>query len=116
MDIEINSEGPYTIFAPKNEAMEKFLEDNNWTTINEVPVATLTLLVQFHISKRDVKISDLTKGKYVPTLYRERELFIDIKNADLPFLILGVTKANVINKDFEQSNGLINKIDGVLSL
>ena len=116
MDIEINSDGPYTIFAPKNEAIENFLEKNNWSNINEVPLQTLTLLVQFHISKRDVKISELKKGKYVPTLYKERELFIDINNPDAPFLILGITKANVINKDYEQNNGMINKIDGVLSL
>ena len=79
-------------------------------------MSTLNLLVQFHISKRDVKISDLTKGKYVPTLYKERELFIDVDDPDAPFLILGITKANVIDKDYEQSNGTINKIDGVLSL
>jgi len=77
---------------------------------------TLTLIVQFHISKRDVKISDLTKGKYVPILYKERELFIDIDNPAEPFLILGITKANVTDKDFEQNNGMINKIDDVLSL
>ena len=116
MDVEINSDGPYTIFAPKNEAIENFLERNNWTAIKDVPLSTLTLLVQFHISKTDVKISDLKKGKYVPILYKERELFIDIDNPDAPFLILGITKANVINKDYEQNNGMINKIDDVLSL
>jgi len=116
MDVQINSEGPYTIFAPKNEAIENFLEKNNWTSIDDLSVATLTLLVQFHISKSEVKISELKKGKYVPTLYKERELFIAIDNPDAPFLILGITKANVINKDYEQTNGMVNKIDGVLSL
>ena len=116
MDIEIDGNGPYTVFAPDNNAMEKFLKKNNWKKIQDIPVSTLTLMVQFHISKRDVKIADLNKGKYVPILYKERELFIDIDNPSEPFLILGITKANVLNKDNAQRNGMVNKIDNVLSL
>ena len=116
MDVEINGNGPYTVFAPDNNAMENFLKKNNWEKIQDVPVNILTLMVQFHISKRAVNISGLTQGKYVPILYKERELFIDIDNPSEPFLILGVTMANVINKDHAQKNGTINKIDNVLSL
>ena len=116
IDIEIDGNGPYTIFAPDNEAVEKFLQKNNWKKIQDVPVNDLSLMVQFHISKKDVKITNLTKGKYVPILYKERELFIDIDNPTKPFLILGITKANVISKDNELQNGMVNRIDNVLAL
>ena len=98
------------------ENKQKFLEKNNWSKIQDVPKNTLSLIVQFHISKRNVIIADLTKGKYVPILYKERELFIDIDNPKEPFLILGITKANILNKDNELQNGMVNKIDNVLSL
>lgn len=116
MDIELDGDGPYTIFAPNNDAFETFFQKNNYSSVADISVNTLKLIVQFHISKTDVKIGDLTKGKYVPTLYLERELFIDIDNPMSPVLILGITKANVINKDQVQNNGMVNLIDGLLSL
>jgi len=116
MDIEIDGEGPYTIFAPNNDAFETFFLENNYSSIADISVNTLKLIVQFHVSKRDVKIGDLTKGKYLPILYNERELFIDVDDPSSPFLILGITKAFIVNKDLQQNNGMVNQIDDLLSL
>ena len=116
MDNEIKGNGPYTIFAPDNDAFQKLLNDNNWTNLQDISPSVLTLIVKFHISNSEVKIGDLTMGVSVPIIYNNKSVYINLDDPNAPFVVLGLTKADVTNSDMEFTNGMIHQINGVLSL
>ena len=116
METEIEGNGPYTIFAPDNTAFQKLLDDNNWSTLDDISPSVLTLIAKFHISNSEVKISDLTTGTLMPIIYNNKEVYINLDDPNAPFVILGLTKANITDSDMEFTNGMVHRINGVLSL
>lgn len=113
---DIGGDGPYTIFVPDNQAFQNFLDANNWDSLDDISPSVLGLVVQFHISNSEVMIGDLTIGTFVPILFNNKELFINLDNTDAPFVVLGLTQANITASDNMQTNGVVHRIDGVLSL
>ena len=113
---QVDTDGPFTIFAPNNQAIQTFLANNNWNTIDDVPVNILTLVVKFHISESEVTIGDLTNGMNVTILFNDKNVYINMDDPNHPFVVLGLTSANVMESDMVQTNGVIHHIDGVLSL
>ncbi len=113
---EIAGDGPYTIFVPDNQAFQNFLDVNNWDSLDDISPSVLALVVQFHISNSEVTIGNLTVGTFVTSIFNNKELFINMDNTDAPFVVLGLTQANIIESDLIQTNGIIHRIDGVLSL
>ena len=113
---QVDSDGPFTIFAPDNQAIQTFLSSNNWNTLDEVPLNILTIVVQFHISESEVKIDDLTNGVNVTIMYNDKNVYINMDDPNNPFVVLGLTSAKIIKSDMNQTNGVIHHIDGVLSL
>lgn len=49
LDKQLSSVGPYTIFAPTNQAFVDALGTNAATAINQVPISTLTRVLKYHI-------------------------------------------------------------------
>ena len=116
IDAEIYGDGPFTIFAPTDEAFQTFFDNNNWTSLDDISANTLTLIVKFHISNSEVKIADLATGTSVPILFNGKEIYINMDDPTAPFAILGLTSADIIESDLKHTNGVIQKINGVLSL
>ena len=116
IDAEIYSDGPFTIFAPTDEAFQTFFDNNSWASLDDISPNTLALIVKFHISNSSVKIADLETGTSVPILFSGKEIYINMDDPTAPFVVLGLTNADIIEKDLEQTNGVVHKINGVLSL
>lgn len=115
MDAVISGNGPYTIFAPNNQAFQNFLENNNWNSLDEILPGTLSTIVKFHISTTDVTIEDLNTDTAVPILFNNQTIFIHTTSSPA-YITLGLTEADVLSSDIEVSNGNINKLNAVLSL
>ena len=115
MDAQISGNGPYTIFAPNNVAFMNFLENNNYNSIDDVSINTLSAIVKFHVSLTDVTIEDLTTATAVPIMFNNQNLYIHTTSSPA-YITLGLTQADVLSADIDVSNGNINKIDAVLSL
>ena len=113
---QLDGNGPFTFFVPDNQAFITFLNSNNWNTIDDVPLNTLTLVVKFHISDTHVMIGDLTNGVSVPIMYNDKTVYINMDDPSNPFVVLGLTSAVVVESDITLSNGVIHHINGVLSL
>ncbi|MEL6922826.1 MAG: fasciclin domain-containing protein, partial [Bacteroidota bacterium] len=63
----LKGSGPFTVFAPTNDAFADFLAANNFATLEDVPTAALTDVLLNHVVSGNVKSTDLSQG-YVSTL------------------------------------------------
>ncbi|MFK8006646.1 MAG: fasciclin domain-containing protein [Saprospiraceae bacterium] len=116
IEVDLSGDGPFTIFVPNDEAFQAFLENNNWTSLDDISQNILTMIVKFHLTNVEVKVSELEVGTIVSLFLIEKEMYINMDDPANPFLVLGLTKANFVERDLEQLNGIVHKIDGVLAL
>ncbi len=54
--------GPFTVFAPTNEAFVALLAELNFNSLDEIPVDVLTKVLLYHVVEGRVYSSDLTSG------------------------------------------------------
>lgn len=110
----LSSPGSYTVFAPTNDAFQALLDSNPaWTTINDIPVATLRSVLLFHVLETEVKSTDLS-NTYVKTL----SLGANDEQVSLQVEVIGSAMFNgntsPISVDVEASNGVVHVIDKVM--
>ena len=109
-------EGPFTVFAPTNEAFNNFLTENDYASLNDVPVDVLTEVLLNHVVDGDNRSTDLSTG-YVSSLStagvsgRNLSLFL---NTDGGVSVNGIS--DVIQADVIASNGVAHVVDGVIGL
>ncbi len=103
-----------TVFAPTNDAFASFLSANGFSSVDDVPVATLQQLLLNHVLGTEVKAANVTTG-YTNTLATYNgttsniDMFINTANG---VNINGV--ANVTATDVDASNGVVHLIDAVI--
>ena len=103
----LSSEGPFTVFAPTDDAFAALPEGLVDCLLLEDNVDALTAILTYHVVAGDVMSTDLTDGP-VATVQGE-EITVDLTD--------GVTlndSVTVVAADVEASNGVIHVIDGVL--
>lgn len=107
-DIEyvLEEEGPYTIFAPTNEAFEKMSSDelNEFLGNKDELINTL----KYHIVPGKYTSKDVSEMTEAETMTGEN-INIDTSKG------VRVNKSNVIKTDVEGSNGVIHFIDNPLN-
>ncbi len=112
----LEADGPFTVFAPTNDAFSAFLSDNNFATLEDVPVDVLTQVLLNHVVTGENFSSSLTSG-YVPSLStagaggNNLSLYINTSS--------GVTvngSSTVTTADIDASNGVIHIVDAVIGL
>ncbi|MFQ3658943.1 MAG: phosphate ABC transporter substrate-binding protein PstS family protein [Anaerolineae bacterium] len=101
----LSGEGPFTVFAPTNEAFAKLPEAVVNYVVSNPDV--LTSILTYHVVAGKVMSTDLMDGMTAATL-QGGELDIDL---DMGVRVDGV---NVVAADIEGSNGVIHVIDQVL--
>ena len=103
----LSSEGPFTVFAPTDDAFAALPEGLVDCLLLEENVDALSAILTYHVVASDVMSTDLTDGP-VATVQGE-EITVDLTD--------GVTlneSVTVVAADVEASNGVIHVIDGVL--
>ena len=112
----LEAQGPFTVFAPTNDAFAAFLNDNNFASLEDVPVDVLTQVLLNHVVSGENTSGSLTTG-YVSTLSTagvggaNLSLFVDTQG--------GVTLngiSSVSQADVDASNGVIHIVDAVIGL
>lgn len=64
----LRADGPFTVFAPTNAAFQDLLDSNrSWSSLDDIPVATLKSVLLFHVLEGKVLSTDLS-DTYVNTL------------------------------------------------
>ncbi len=102
----LSGEGPFTVFAPTNDAFAKIPEDQLNAILADQE--QLTAILTYHVLPAEVMAADLQPEQSVATVQGQN---VDIKVADGTATING---CNIVTTDVAASNGVIHVIDCVL--
>lgn len=108
----LEGDGPFTVFAPTNEAFAALFSDLGVSGLDDLSAEALTPILLYHVLSGKVMSADLTNG-YVSTLSagpEETNISLEVKTGDV---ILNGSTA-VTTADIDASNGVIHVIDKVL--
>jgi transforming growth factor-beta-induced protein len=105
----LSAEGPYTVFAPTNDAFEMLFKDLGVNGVEDLTADQLKPILLYHVLSGKVMAEDVKSGK-VATLNQDAWMTIDAGKSGV--MIDGSSK--VIIADVEGSNGVIHAINKVL--
>jgi uncharacterized surface protein with fasciclin (FAS1) repeats len=108
LDDELSSAGPFTVFAPTDDAFTA-LPAGTIASLLANPTL-LTSILLYHVASGNVLSGDLSDGQSIETLQGE-SVEISIMGSTV-----SVNDATVIVADLIAENGVVHVIDGVLSL
>jgi transforming growth factor-beta-induced protein len=102
----LNSEGPFTVFAPTDEAFAKLPAGTIEALLQDIPQLSSILL--YHVVPGKLMAADVTAADYLNTAQGES---VRIKVEDGKAYI---NEAQIILTDIEAANGVIHVIDTVI--
>jgi transforming growth factor-beta-induced protein len=111
----LEGDGPFTVFAPTNEAFTAFLTTAGFASLDDVPVPVLTNILLNHVVSGKVMSTDLSAG-YISTLATEATTSNNISalvNLDGGVFI---NNSEVIEDDVEATNGVIHVVSSVINI
>ena len=101
----LKSPGPFTVFAPNDDAFAKLPPGTITTLVQNVP--QLTRILMFHVVSGKFMKADLAKLGFVTSL-EGSPIKIDCSDG------FEVKNATVVAPDIEADNGVIHVIDNVI--
>jgi uncharacterized surface protein with fasciclin (FAS1) repeats len=107
----LQGEGPFTVFAPTDEAFGALPEGTLDDLLKPENKAQLQSILKYHVVSGKVKAEKVTALKEAKTLQGAN---IGIKTADGTVMLTGKNEATVTTTDVMASNGVIHVIDTVL--
>jgi len=106
----LNTKGPFTVFAPTDDAFAKLPKGTVEGLLKDIP--KLTAILKYHVVSGKVLAADAAKLKSAKTL-QGQELKIDAAKWHLHKNIK-INDANVVKADVLADNGVIHVVDKVL--
>jgi transforming growth factor-beta-induced protein len=106
LDDTLKGEGPYTVFAPTDDAFDKLPAGTVEALLDDIP--TLKDILLYHVVAGKVMAEDVVKLTSATTVLGE-DVTISVTGSTVK-----VNDATVIITDIECSNGVIHVIDTVL--
>lgn len=103
----LKGEGPFTVFAPTDEAFAALPEGTVENLLKPENIDTLTAILTYHVVPGKVMSTDLSDDMTAATV-NGAEVTIDLDNGVM------VQDATVVSADIETSNGVIHVIDKVI--
>lgn len=116
----LNSEGPFTVFAPTNEAFSKLPAGTVETLLKAENKGTLTSILTYHVVAGKFMAADVVKaikdnnGKFVITTVNGEKLTAHIKDGKVMLMDAKGNSSTIILTDVDASNGVIHAIDSVV--
>jgi len=102
----LEGNGPFTVFAPTNEAFAKIPKDTLTKLLADQKL--LDQLLEYHVLSGDFSMRDLESTKLVSTLEKEEVIVRSMSGTIM------VNNANVVTADVEATNGVVHVVDKVL--
>lgn len=102
----LKGEGPFTVFAPTDEAFANLLAELGITAEELLQSDDLADILLYHVVEGKVMSTDLEDGMEATTLNGQK--------VTISLNPVQVNSANVVTADIEASNGVIHVIDAVL--
>ncbi len=104
----LKGKGPYTVFAPTDEAFAKLPKGTVEDLLKPENKAKLTAILTYHVVAGKVMAAEVVKLNSAKTVQGQS---VRIKAHDGSVMVDG---ANVVKTDIETSNGVIHVIDSVI--
>jgi len=101
----LKGEGPFTVFAPTDDAFAALPEGTVEGLLKDIP--TLTKILTYHVVAGKVMSTDLSDGMMAATV-EGSEITIGTMDG------VKINDATVVTADIEASNGVIHVIDSVI--
>ncbi len=102
----LSAEGPFTVFAPTNEAFEKLFKELGVSGIKDLTAEQLTPILTYHVVSGKVMSTDLSNTS-VATL-NGKKIKVDITDG------VKINDSHVVKADISGTNGVVHVIDNVL--
>ncbi|WP_421763966.1 fasciclin domain-containing protein [Ekhidna sp.] len=103
----LNSEGPFTVFAPTNEAFNNLPDGVLAMLLKPENKDKLTAVLTYHVVGAKVMSTDLKDGMKAGTVQGDK-IKVDLKSG------VKINDANVAKADIKASNGVVHVIDKVI--
>jgi uncharacterized surface protein with fasciclin (FAS1) repeats len=116
----LNSTGPFTVFAPTNDAFAKLPAGTVDTLVKPENKATLTKILTYHVVAGKISSRDLARmikkdhGKATLKTVQGEDLTASMSGKNIVLTDAKGGTATVTTADVFQSNGVIHVIDTVL--
>ncbi|MDF1698685.1 MAG: fasciclin domain-containing protein [Saprospiraceae bacterium] len=116
----LNSDGPFTVFAPINAAFDKLPEGTVGTLLKPENKATLTSVLTYHVVSGKFAAADVlaaikaNNGSFTIPTVQGGKLTATVKDGKVILTDVAGNSATVIIADVAASNGVIHAIDRVV--
>ncbi len=107
----LKGEGPFTVFAPTDEAFAALPEGTLKQLLNPENKSKLQTILKYHVVEGQVMAADVVKLDDAKTLEGSK---VGIETKDGTVMLTGENQVTVTTTDIEASNGVIHVIDAVL--
>ncbi|AUS07347.1 fasciclin domain-containing protein [Pseudotamlana carrageenivorans] len=113
----LSGDGPFTVFAPTNQAFQNLLDSNSaWNSLADIPITTLDAVLKYHvITPANVQSDQLSNGDV--TMLSGGKITIDLSDG-AQIMTSSNQTVNIIvspqTTDVQGTNGVIHAIDAVL--
>jgi uncharacterized surface protein with fasciclin (FAS1) repeats len=110
---QASGKGPYTVFAPTNEAFEKLPAGTFDELLKPASKSKLVKVLAYHVVKGKFKAADLQDGQKLKTV--TGGVLTVSKQGDAVTVVDGAGNSAAVNQaDVEATNGIVHSIDTVL--
>lgn len=104
----LQGNGPFTVFAPTNEAFAGLLTAIGQTDLNDIPESVVRTILEYHvISGAKVLSTDLTNGQTATTV-AEEDITVSLEGG------VFISGAEVSTADVKALNGVVHIVDDVM--
>lgn len=116
----LNSAGPFTVFAPTNDAFNKLPEGTVASLLKPENKEKLTSILTYHVVAGKLDAASVIKaitdnnGSFTVTTVNGDELSAGIVDGKVVLTDSNGNKSTVVMTDIEASNGVIHAIDSVV--
>lgn len=116
----LNSKGPFTVFAPVNDAFGKLPKGTVATLLKPENKKLLTAILTYHVVAGKFKAADVVKaiksngGKFVISTVQGGKLTASIKNGKVILTDVKGNVSTIVLTDVAASNGIVHAIDTVV--
>lgn len=110
----LNAYGSYTLFAPTNDGVKKFLQDVGKPSVDAFTQAELQTIVKLHLIQDTINTSKFTDGKLPQVTMLGQYLLTGVTNINGVSSYTVNRQALIIQPNVYLSNGNVHVIDNVL--
>eukprot|EP00977_Amphora_coffeiformis_P011796 scaffold2897_cov178-Amphora_coffeaeformis.AAC.1 len=108
--------GPFTVFAPTNQAFNKALKDLELESLDDIPVDLLKNILLYHVvPNQEAFFRDLNDNSELPTALTDATIRVDLRY--FLWWVIGARlngSTRIVQSDIDVGNGVIHAIDEVL--